>query len=325
MKGEVRESIIHKYRFQWVGLIISMCVALAGAILRAQTQIETGLVMFIGGSLVTVTIFLSTLIIKGREDIDEAFRKTIGLTENEFRQNIEEIKSNFLKMNEVSQKIAADPVLRDFYYETINPLRAAFETKDEVFREEASNVLREFYMRLENELSRGTITFRAELFWPIYQKLLNQDDVKSYKSIAWVRSEDYWTNAAGRAIVDFNYELVTKGKSIERIFILPDKVWTNKRVKRWIREQKNRGINVKIVKENSILPEEELRCDLGIYGERAVGYVQEDENCRILQFDLHFDKKEIDKANGIFEQLKTHALRAVELEKYFGSIMSSEE
>lgn len=325
MNDEKNEGIIHKYRFQWVGLIVTISVAIAGAILRAQTQVEIGLVMFIGGSLLTVTIFLSTLTIKGREDIDEVFRRTIDQIESEFRRNVEEIRDNVLKMNEVSQRIAADPNVRNFYDKTIGPLCETFEIKDDVFRELAISVLKEFRSRLDRELSRGTVSFRAESFWPVYQRLLSQEDIGSYKSVAWVKSEDYWTNEAGKFSVDFNYDLLVKGKSIERIFILRDKVWMNERVKKWIYQQKSRGINVKIVKESSIPPEEEdLRCDLGIYGDRAVGYVQEDDNCRIVQFDLHFDKIKIDKAGDIFERLKTHALRPFELETYLDSVISSE-
>lgn len=323
VNNQKRESIISKYRYQWTGLIVSLSVAIAGAILGAETQIETGLVMFIGGSLLTITIFLSTLIIKGREDIGEVLGRTTDRIGSEFRGNVEQIRDGFLKMNEVSQRIATDPNVRDFYNETINPLCEAFEIKDNVFRELAISVLKEFRSRLERELSRGTVSFRAESFWPVYQKLLSQEDIGSYKSIAWVKSEDYWANEAGKFSVDFNYDLLAKGKSIERIFIVRDKVWMNKRVKKWICEQKIRGINVKVVKESSIPPEEDLRYDLGIYGDRAVGYVQEDDNCRIVQFDLHFDKIEIDKASNIFEQLKTHALRPFELETYLDSLISS--
>gem|GEM_PF-5292983 len=322
VNNQKRESIISKYRYQWIGLIVSLSVAIAGAILRAQTQIETGLVMFIGGSLLTITIFLSTLIIKGRDDIGEVLGRTFDRIESEFRGNVEQIRDGFLKMNEVSQRIATDPNVRNFYDGTIDALCEAFEIKDDVFRELAISVLNEFRLRL-SELSRGTVSFRAESFRFIYQKILSQEDVRSYKSIAWLKSENYWADEAGKFSVDFNYNLLAKGKSLERIFILRDKVWMNKRVKKWIHEQRSRGVDVKIVKESSIPPEEDLLYDLGIYGDRAVGYLQQDDNCRTLRFDLHFDKIQIDKAMDIFERLKTHALRPSEVETYLDSIISS--
>jgi hypothetical protein len=88
------KSISSRYKWQIIALIITSLLTIAGAIIRAQTQADLGLVMFIGGSLLSMTIFMGTLTLKGREDVDKIIKDNVGRLESEFRGNIEEIRNN---------------------------------------------------------------------------------------------------------------------------------------------------------------------------------------------------------------------------------------
>jgi len=212
-----------------------------------------------------------------------------------------------------------NPEVKDFYDKTIDAFCKTFEIKDSVFHELASLELDEFRLHMVSGLSLGVVSFRAESWRLPYQKILSQKDFELYRSIAWVKSDDYWADEAGKLSVEFNYDLIAKGKRIERIFILRENVWASVGLKESIREQKSKGINVKIARESSIPPEEDLLHDLGIYGDRAVGYQHTDDRCRTIRFDLHFDKTQIEKAKGIFERLKMHTLKPSEVEAYLDS------
>lgn len=223
------------------------------------------------------------------------------------------------RMHEISQKIAHEPNVKEFYDQTIDALCQTFEIKDQVFLELVKSKLNEFRLQLVTELAVGMISFRAESWRVPYQKILSQPDVTLYKSIAWVKSEAYWQDEAGRSSIEFNYELISRGKEIERIFILRDNVLKSSKIKKWIREQRDNGIKVLIAKESSIPSEEDLLYDLGIYGNRAVGYQHIDDNCRTIKFELYFDKSQIERAKEIFERLKLHTLKTSEVKTYLAS------
>jgi hypothetical protein len=217
---------------------------------------------------------------------------------------------------EISQRISQDENVKEFYENTCEPLCAIFGIKDNVFIDLVKSRLTEFRLQLTTELAMGTVSFRAEAWRAPYRAILDQPDVKIYKSVAWVKSEDYWQDPAGKTSIQFNYELIQKGKEIERIFIVRDSVWNSIKVKNWILEQRNKGIKVAVAKESHIPVEEDLLYDLGIYGNRAVGYQNIDDNCRTINFQLHFNKSRIEKAKELFEKLKTHTLTPSELESY---------
>jgi hypothetical protein len=217
---------------------------------------------------------------------------------------------------EISQKIAQNPNVKEFYDSTIQPFCEIFAVKDDVFIDLVKSRLNEFRLQLATEFAMGTISFRAEAWRVPYRNILNQPDMKVYKSVAWVKSEDYWQDQTGKSSIQFNYELIKSGKEIERIFIVRDSVWNSSKIRNWIREQKDKGIKIAVAREGLIPVEEDLMYDMGIYGERAVGYQNLDENCRTTSFQLHFNKSRVEKANELFEKLKMHTLTLNELESY---------
>lgn len=88
------ESFTHKYKWQIIAFFITGILTVTGAIIRAQNQIEMGLIMFIGGSILSVAIFLGTLTTKGREDINEIVSKYITNVRDEFHIAISSLSGN---------------------------------------------------------------------------------------------------------------------------------------------------------------------------------------------------------------------------------------
>jgi hypothetical protein len=183
---------------------------------------------------------------------------------------------------EIGQRIAQNPSVRKFYDETIEPLCRAFEIKDNVFGSLIEEKLTDFQHELSTELSTGKVSFPAEAFRVTYTTILSQPDVKEYKSVAWIKSEDYWQDQAGKSSLRFNFDLLQKGVDIERIFIVRDDVWDSAKIKNWIRQQRDYGVKINgeqkenririaVTSESRIPVKENLLEDFGIYGNRAVG------------------------------------------------------
>jgi len=229
--------------------------------------------------------------------------------------------------NEISQRIAQNPRVRKFYDETIEPLSRAFKIDDNVFGSLVEEKLTDFQNELSTELSTGRISFPAEAFRVTYADILNQPDIKEYRSVAWVKSEDYWQDQAGKSSIRFNFDLLQKGVGIERIFIVREAVWDSTKIKNWIRQQRDyrvkidgkqteNRIRIAVASEGRIPAEENLIEDYGIYGDRAVGVQNIDDKCKTTTFDLYFDKAKIAKAKRSFEKLKVHILTPDELDLY---------
>lgn len=158
--------------------------------------------------------------------------------------------------------------------------------------------------------AQGQIVFRATETWrTAYQHLLETLRVKTYYSVAWVRTNDYWNDAPGRQSMHFNYELVSRGFRIERIHILPDELWPFEQklpasgILEWLVEQQGRGIVVSLIRESDLANEPELLRDFAIYGDRAVGIQELDELSHTRRFMLSFDQSAIRKALTCWERL----------------------
>ena len=83
--------------------------------------------------------------------------------------------------------------------------------------------------------------------------------------------------------------------NIERIAIIADELWPNGEVwptellRQWLHEQHARGIWIKFVRQSALAHEPDLIADIGIYGSRALGIQELDEQCRTVRFTLTFD------------------------------------
>jgi hypothetical protein len=106
-----------------------------------------------------------------------------------------------------------------------------------------------------------------------------------------------------------NFDLVRRGLRIERIVILRDHLWPtgdrmpSPEIRPWIQEQHDHGIWLLLVRESEIAGEPDLLADFGIYGERATGVQELDDQSRTLRFILHFDPQNVRLARDRWTRL----------------------
>ncbi len=173
------------------------------------------------------------------------------------------------------------------------------EHTDEVFRDTVAVRLATIQEELRM-LSEGKVVFTGTESWrTAYERILCSPGLERYLSVAWLRNEDYWRDAPGRHSMQLNYDLIQLGVRIERTLILNDFFWPSgatlpaKVICQWIEEQYKRGIVVRLVRESEIEDEPELLCDFGIYGHRATGQLDLDEQCRAERFTLAFTPEKV--------------------------------
>ena len=77
---------------------------------------------------------------------------------------------------------------------------------------------------------------------------------------------------------------------------------------RWIIKQHQRGIEVSLVRLTALEDEPGLVCDMGIYGEDAVGLQQTDFEGKTVRFELHFDANSVRQAVERWNQLQLYAM-----------------
>ncbi len=147
-------------------------------------------------------------------------------------------------------------------------------------------------------MATGRIVFNATETWrTAYQHILETLRVKTYLSVAWVRTNDYWNDAPGRQSMQFNYELVGRGIRIERVHILSDELWPfdeklpTAEILEWLVEQRGHGIHVALIRESDLSKEPDLLRDFAIYGDRATGMQELDEQSHTVRFVLAFDEQ----------------------------------
>jgi hypothetical protein len=159
-------------------------------------------------------------------------------------------------------------------------------------------------------LAKGQVIFHATETWrSAYQRVLETMRVKTYYSVAWVRTNDYWNDAPGRQSMRLNYELIERGLRIERVHILPDELWPFDEkmptggILEWLVEQAGRGIIVTLVRESDLAKEPDLLRDFAIYGDRAMGIQELDEQSHTVRFILSFDQPSVRQALAQWERL----------------------
>jgi hypothetical protein len=165
------------------------------------------------------------------------------------------------------------------------------------------------------QLADGKITFEGTETWRIvYDKLLRSPGLYMYRSVAWIKHGNYWQDVPGRQSMALNFELHDAASlSVERIAIISDDLWPmeealpTERVRQWIHEQHVHGIWIKLARQSAIESEPELLVDMGIYGHRAVGIQELDEQCRTVRFTLDFGIEEVKQAEERWKRLSVYA------------------
>jgi hypothetical protein len=116
-----------------------------------------------------------------------------------------------------------------------------------------------------------------------------------------------------------NFQAAKRGVEIERIVILGSTLWAPgeifpvPEVRGWIHEQHERGIKVFLVRESEIGGEADLLCDFGIYGDRATGIQELDEEAKTARFILLFDKQSIKLAQDRWARLSLYTTSYTDL------------
>ena len=209
--------------------------------------------------------------------------------------------------------------LYDQYLAIGHALTELAQSGDPILREMACLKLASLTGQIES-LAGGTVVFAGTEAWrTVYERLLKSPDVKQYRSVAWVRSPDYWQDPPGRQSMQANFTAAHRGVLIERVVILRDDLWPRrtplpqKAILPWIEEQHNQGLWVTLVREGDLASEPELLCDMGIYGDRALGIQELDEHTRTVRFTLLFDAQNVRLARDRWERLGFFAISFREL------------
>jgi hypothetical protein len=209
--------------------------------------------------------------------------------------------------------LAREPRLYGEYVKIVEALTRIVKHNDLLFHD----LCRIRVENMANELmtlAKGEVIFDATETWrTAYQRVLETLRVRTYYSVAWVRTSDYWNNVPGRQSMRLNYEMVERGFRIERCHILPDELWPFDEkmpmtgILEWLVEQQGRGINVSLIRESDLTNEPDLLRDFAIYGDRAIGIQEMDEQSRTVRFVLSFDQPSIRQALDRWERLALYS------------------
>jgi len=164
-------------------------------------------------------------------------------------------------------------------------------------------------------LANGRVTFPSTETWrAAYEKALSDPAVSDYRSVSWVKTEDYWQDVPGQQSMRLNYDLINRGVRIERILILGWNLWPPETrlpmnsFRRWIEDQHYRGIAISLVRETDLVNEQDLLRDFGIYGDRATGEQELDNDSRTVRFVLSFDEPSRRVARDRWDRLHLFAI-----------------
>ncbi|TXH16076.1 MAG: hypothetical protein E6R00_06440 [Gammaproteobacteria bacterium] len=185
---------------------------------------------------------------------------------------------------------------------------------DSIYREIALEHLDDLARRA-SAIADGTFVFEGTETWRIvYERLLRSPGLHLYRSVAWVKNANYWQDEPGRKSMAVNFELNDAEQlNIERIAIIADdlwpagEVWPVESLRQWLHEQHARGIWLKFVRQSALANEADLIADIGIYGSRALGTQELDEQCRTSRFTLTFDFAQVSAAEERWKRLAVYA------------------
>lgn len=279
-----RPSVLYNFQFLGTATIGSLTFSLVCSFAPSDTHLPAlgVLVSILGGLLVS---YIS----------QEAIR--------------EKRREQMLSQLSVPIDLAADEALFDLYTLLCRRLIAIGQQRDDVLREFSLLKLRVIDDELEL-LGRGEVLFQTTESWRIVYERLLTNGITQYRSVAWIKSADYWQDQPGRNSMELNFRMRKSGLRIERIAIIRDSLWPLESdvlvepVRRWLEHQEEAGIRIGMLRESELASEQDLLCDLGIYGSTAVGIQSLDENSRTTQFRLLFDSTDVSLFNDRWARLK---------------------
>lgn len=215
---------------------------------------------------------------------------------------------------EIPFLLAQDAEIYERYRAVTESLLTVSRNPDPIYREMALKHLDDL-ARQASTIAGGTFVFEGTETWRIlYEQLLRSPGLHLYRSVAWVKRETYWQDEPGRKSMAVNFELHDAERlNIERITIIADElwpmteVWPAEQLRQWLNEQHRRGIWIKFVRASALTKEPELIADMGIYGSRAVGIQELDDECRTTRFTLTFQPERIAEAETRWNRLSVYA------------------
>ena len=279
-----RRPVLLSFRFLGTAIIGSLVMTLVATLapLPAQIAILGAFVSILGG------LFVSYL--EQEEDRDRRRTETI-------------------QWLAVPLALAPEEDLYPLYLAYCRALTALAEQADPLLREIAAIKLTSVNAQI-GTIAAGTVVFAGTETWrTVYEQLLAGGSIREYRSVAWVRSASYWQDPPGRQSMRANFEAVHRRVLIERIAILPDALWPNDTelpadaIQLWLQEQHDHGLHLILVRESALRGEPDLLADFGIYGHRAVGTQELDEQSRTVRFTLSFDPQAVLLADDRWRRL----------------------
>ena len=210
--------------------------------------------------------------------------------------------------------LAQDAEMFQRYQAVSESLLKASRNPDPIYREIALEQIDEL-SRKAATTAEGTFVFEGTETWRIvYERLLRSPGLHLYRSVAWVKNANYWQDEPGRKSMAVNFDLhAAERLNIERIAIIADElwpageVWPTELLRQWLNEQHIRGIWVKFLRQSALEQESDLIADIGIYGSRALGVQELDEQCRTVRFTLTFDFASVATAEDRWKRLAVYA------------------
>ena len=223
-------------------------------------------------------------------------------------------RSEGLERLAVPLALATEQDLYPCYLAYCRALTALAAQADPLLREIAALKLASVNAQIDT-LASGTVVFSGTETWrAVYEQLLAGGTVREYRSVAWVRSDDYWRDPPGRQSMRANFDAAHRGVLIERLVILPALLWPQDHslphaaTRSWLQEQHDHGLHLVLVREAALGGEPDLLADFGIYGDRAVGTQELDERSRTVRFTLSFDRQAIRLAEDRWRRLSVFGI-----------------
>lgn len=284
-----RRSALLSFRFVFTAVIGSVLMGLVAAFgsLTAQLAVLGCFISVLGG------LFLAYL---GQEDQRERQRNSV----------IESLS--------VPLTLAADPELFRLYRSLCEGLTAISKHRDGILRDAAIQKIGSVAEQIA-ALGEGKVVFALTEGWrTVYERLLLSPELKKYRSVAWVRTPDYWQDEPGRRSMQVNFDAAERGLLIERVIILRDDLWPAESILPvpailpWIEEQHNHGLWITLARASDVAREPDLLADIGLYGTRAVGVQELDECSRTLRFTLDLDPQAMRVAEERWQRLSLYAV-----------------
>ena len=210
--------------------------------------------------------------------------------------------------------LTADSTLRSSYDEFIGALQVVNDSHNALFRTLGRERVASLSHDFRNLSHRRLVYVGTEAWRSAYAEVLRHSALTDYRSVAWVRSDNYWQDQPGLQSLRINCELAARGINVTRIIVHRRREptecsrWAPSRITAWMKMQLKAGIRLLYIDEQVLLHEKDLLADFGIYGSIAVGILDADDtSSRTLQFRLSFDPMDLEIHREKWERLLLYA------------------